>query len=149
LQTIRNGNFEVRFDENFADVIKHCASAARKHEDGTWITSEMISAYITLHHMGFAHSVETYREGLLVGGLYGISLGKAFFGESMFYLERDASKVALSALVDRMVEWGFHFIDAQQRTEHLRSLGAKPVPRPKFLDMMQEALKYPSITGKW
>jgi leucyl/phenylalanyl-tRNA---protein transferase len=149
LQTIRGKKFEVQFDGNFSEVIRHCASTSRKHEDGTWIVPEMIDAYTTLHKMGFAHSVGTYREGHLVGGLYGVSIGKAFFGESMFYLERDASKVALAALVDRLVEWEFHLIDAQQQTGHLRSLGARPVQRAVFLDLLKEAVKFPTITGKW
>jgi leucyl/phenylalanyl-tRNA--protein transferase len=148
-QTIRNGIFDVRFDEDFNAVIRHCATATRKHEDGTWIVPEMIEAYTTLHKMGFAHSVETYRDGKLAGGLYGVSLGRAFFGESMFYLERDASKVAMAALVELMISREFHFIDAQQRTEHLRSLGARPVPRNEFLEMLSKAVSLPSITGKW
>lgn len=148
-QTIRRGKYEISFNRDFKSVIKNCAEAGRRDEEGTWITPEMISAYINLHEMGYAHSVETYIDGNLAGGLYGISLGKAFFGESMFYLERDASKVALSALVDRCLEWGFHFIDAQQRTEHLRSLGAKTISRETFLSMLAGALKYPTLTGKW
>jgi leucyl/phenylalanyl-tRNA--protein transferase len=148
-QTIRRGNFEISFDEDFKSVIKNCAEGSRRDEAGTWITPEMISAYVNLHEMGYAHSVETYMNGKLAGGLYGISLGKAFFGESMFHLERDASKVALSALVDRCLEWDFHFIDAQQRTEHLRSLGAKPIARSSFLEMLAGALKYPTLSGKW
>lgn len=148
-QTIRRGKFEIRFDHDFRSVIKNCAEAGSREEEGTWITSEMISAYINLHDLGYAHSVETYVNGTLAGGLYGLSLGKAFFGESMFHLERDASKVALSALVDRCLEWDFHFIDAQQRTEHLRSLGARPVPRSTFLSMLAGALKYPTLSGKW
>ena len=88
-------------------------------------------------------------EGKLVGGLYGVSLGKAFFGESMFFLHRDASKVAFAALVERALEWGFHFIDAQQRTEHLRSLGAKAISRSTFLKMLEDALTHPTLTSKW
>lgn len=148
-QTLKNGNFEVRFDEAFERVIQSCSVTERKDQDGTWITAEMIDAYLKLHRLGYAHSVETYRQGKLVGGLYGVSLGKAFFGESMFHVERDASKVALSALVDRLVEWDFHFIDAQQKTEHLRSLGAHTIPRSEFLGMLQFALKFPTVTGKW
>ena len=148
-QTIRNRNFEVRFDTDFSQVIQKCAATTRKHEDGTWIIPEMISAYKKLHELGFAHSVETYSDGELVGGLYGISLGRAFFGESMFYTERDASKVALSALVDRMIEWDFLLIDAQQNTEHLGSMGAGPVSRLEFLLVLEEAMKYPTIKGKW
>jgi leucyl/phenylalanyl-tRNA--protein transferase len=148
-QSIRNGMLEVRFDEDFSSVIKNCAASGRRDEEGTWITTDMIAAYTVLHEMGFVHSVETYMEGKLVGGLYGVSLGKAFFGESMFFLQRDASKVALSALVDRMLEWDFHFIDAQQRTEHLKSLGAKAIDRSTFLEKLEHALTYPTITGKW
>jgi leucyl/phenylalanyl-tRNA--protein transferase len=148
-QTIRRGTFEVRFDEDFRSVMKNCAETGRRGEEGTWITPGMISAYVKLYEMGYAHSVETYLNGNLTGGLYGLSLGKAFFGESMFHLERDASKVALSALVDRCLEWDFHFIDAQQRTEHLRSLGAKSLPRASFLSLLTMALKYPTLTGKW
>jgi leucyl/phenylalanyl-tRNA--protein transferase len=148
-QTIKRGTFEVRFDEDFISVIKNCAETGQRDEEGTWITAGMITAYTALHELGYAHSVETYMGGKLVGGLYGLSLGKAFFGESMFYLHRDASKVALAALVDRSLEQGFHFIDAQQRTEHLRSLGARPVPRSIFLDMLTEAIKFSSVTGKW
>jgi len=147
--TIRGGKFEVSFDRDFKSVIKNCAEIGSREEEGTWITSEMIEAYVNLHELGYAHSVETYVNGTLAGGLYGLSLGKAFFGESMFHLERDASKVALSALVDRCIERDFYFIDAQQRTEHLRSLGARPVPRETFLTMLAGALKFPTLSGKW
>ena len=148
-QSIRRKNYEVHFDRDFRAVIKSCSSANRKDEDGTWITPEMIEAYAVMHDLGYAHSVETYLEGKLVGGLYGISLGRAFFGESMFYHERDASKVALAALADRMLEWDFHLIDAQQQTEHLKSLGARPVPREEFLKKLSVALNFPTIQGKW
>jgi leucyl/phenylalanyl-tRNA--protein transferase len=148
-QTLNRGIFEVRFDEAFESVIYHCSMAGRRVLEGTWITQEMIDAYIKLHKLGYAHSVESYLDGRLAGGLYGVSLGKVFFGESMFYIERDASKIALSALVDRLRDWGFHFIDAQQRTEHLRSLGAHAVPREVFLEMLQMALSFPTIKGKW
>jgi leucyl/phenylalanyl-tRNA--protein transferase len=148
-QSIRNADFEIRFDEDFKSVINHCATIKRHHEEGTWITEEMITAYVALHIAGYAHSVETYHNGKLAGGLYGISIGRAFFGESMFYIERDASKVALSALIDRLMEWGFHFIDAQQQTGHLQKLGARPVSRKIFLIMLDKALQFPSVTGKW
>jgi leucyl/phenylalanyl-tRNA---protein transferase len=149
LQTIRRGSMETRFDEDFHGVISACAVTGDRGQEGTWITEDMIAAYEQLHEMGYAHSVETYMHGELVGGLYGISLGKAFFGESMFFRERDASKIALAALVDRMLEWDFHFIDAQQRTDHLRSLGARSFPREEFLTMLENALSYPTIDGKW
>ena len=148
-QSIRNKHFDVRFDTDFISVIRACASAMRKHEDGTWITPEMIAAYSALHELGYAHSVETYLEERLVGGLYGISLGRAFFGESMFFVERDASKVALAKLAQRLSDWGFYFIDVQQQTRHLRSLGARTVPRTDFNEMLKEAMKFPTVSGKW
>lgn len=148
-QSIRRKNFEVRFDEDFRGVINYCAVIGSREEEGTWITPEMIDAYTRLHELGYAHSVETYIDDKLAGGLYGVSLGKAFFGESMFFIERDASKVALSALVDRLIERDFHFIDAQQRTEHLRSMGARAIARGTFLKMLRDALIYPTIPGKW
>jgi len=149
LQTIRRGTMEVSFDQDFPGIIAACSIAGKRQEEGTWITPDMISAYIKLHEMDFAHCVGTYIGGELAGGLYGVSIGKAFFGESMFFKERDASKVALAALVDRMLEWGFHFIDAQQRTEHLRRLGARPVARKAFLEMLEKAVSFPTINGKW
>jgi leucyl/phenylalanyl-tRNA--protein transferase len=148
-QSIRRKNFDIRFDEDFRAVITMCSKVGRRHEDGTWIVPEILDAYCRLHEMGYAHSVETYSDNRLVGGLYGISLGRAFFGESMFYIERDASKVALVSLVRRLTELGFHFIDAQQETSHLATLGARPVNREVFFGMLRDALKYPTITGKW
>ncbi|NOX46437.1 MAG: leucyl/phenylalanyl-tRNA--protein transferase, partial [Chlorobi bacterium] len=141
--------FKVYFDRDFKSVINNCAIARRKEGDGTWITKEMQEAYIKLHDAGFAHSVETYLDDRLVGGLYGISLGKAFFGESMFHFERDASKIALYSLVARMKEWGFHFIDVQQETDHLKSLGAENIPRTEFLELLKGALKFSTVKGKW
>jgi leucyl/phenylalanyl-tRNA--protein transferase len=108
--------FKVTFDRVFEDVIAACAAAPRDGQQGTWITKEMQDAYIKLHGLGYAHSVETWLEGELVGGLYGVSLGKAFFGESMFHQKTDASKVALAMLVERLKAWGFRFIDAQMTT---------------------------------
>jgi len=148
-QSIRNKNFEVYFDKDFESVINNCASSGRKGDAGTWITDEMQKAYIKLHEAGFAHSVETYLDDRLVGGLYGILLGKAFFGESMFHIERDASKIALYALVNRLTEWGFHFIDVQQETDHLKSLGAESISRNKFLKLLKQALKFPVVKGNW
>ena len=109
----------------------------------------MQQAYINLHRKGFAHSVETYSEDILVGGLYGVSLGKAFFGESMFHLQADASKVALHHLVELAKKWDFHFIDAQQPTAHLKSLGAEEIPRKEFLERLKKSLEYPTRNGKW
>lgn len=148
-QRIRNGGFEVRTDTCFASVIEHCASIGRKGQKGTWITSEMQIAYKALHREGLAHSFETFHKGKLVGGLYGVSLGRAFFGESMFHTQPDASKVALHALVDWCFQYDFHFIDAQQSTTHLKSLGAEEVSRDAFLVMLENALKFPAMRGLW
>jgi leucyl/phenylalanyl-tRNA--protein transferase len=148
-RTLRKRQFICQFDTNFEAVIRACAQTNRKEEDGTWITEEMIEAYIRLHRLGFAHSVEAYFEGKLVGGLYGVSLGKVFFGESMFFKKRDASKVALSYLCSQAEIWNFHFIDAQVKTDHLISLGAIEIEREEFLFRLNKALEYPSCKGKW
>ena len=148
-QTIRNKNFEVRFDYNFEEVIDNCSKTLRKDQEGTWITKEMKAAYIKLHEAGYAHSVETYYDGRLAGGLYGISLGKAFFGESMFFKEKDASKIAFYFLSEKIRGWNFNFIDAQIETSHLKNLGAVSISRNDFLIMLKKALKYPTIKGKW
>ena len=148
-QTINNTEYEVRFDTQFEKVISNCSKAPRTDQDGTWITREMKNAYIALHKLGLAHSVETYFNGELVGGLYGISLGKAFFGESMFFIKRDASKIALYFLIQKLKEWDFHFIDAQVETEHLKSMGAQLISRKEFLISLNTALNFPTIQGKW
>jgi leucyl/phenylalanyl-tRNA--protein transferase len=148
-QTLKSGKFQVRIDENFEAVIKACAGVNRTGQKGTWITKDIVSAYIRLHKEGYAHSVETYYQRKLVGGLYGVSLGKAFFGESMFFLERDASKVALFHLNELMLSWDFDFIDAQQSTNHLKRLGGVDIARDKFLDLLMKTLKNPTKKGKW
>ncbi|RLD45610.1 MAG: leucyl/phenylalanyl-tRNA--protein transferase [Bacteroidetes bacterium] len=148
-RTVQSDKFQIKFDRNFEEVINHCSKISRKGQPGTWITEEMKNAYINLHQLGFAHSVETYLDEKLLGGLYGISLGGAFFGESMFHLVTDASKVALWNLVDRALEWNFDFIDVQQDTEHLRSLGAVNVDRKKFLILLSESLKKETRKGNW
>ena len=148
-QTLRNNQFTVKFDSAFEEVIDACSKIQREGQDGTWITSEMKEAYITFHQLGFAHSVETYMDGKLAGGLYGVSLGRAFFGESMFYFQRDASKIALYFLVKKLIDWEFHFIDAQVETAHLINLGAESLPRKEFLYLLKKALIYPTIKGKW
>lgn len=148
-RTIRNKGFDVKFDTRFEEVIVACARVKRSDADGTWITEDMIKAYIQLFDLGFAHSVETYYKNELVGGLYGISLGKAFFGESMFFKMRDASKVALVQLVNKLAEWEFHFIDAQLETSHLISMGGSLITRKEFLVRLKDALIYPDIKGKW
>lgn len=148
-QSINNKKFEIKFDTLFEKVVSNCSKAPRPDQEGTWITKEIKQAYKKLHKLGFAHSVETYHNDKLVGGLYGISLGKAFFGESMFFKERDASKIALFYLVQKLKEWGFHFIDAQVETEHLKSMGAKLISRKDFLISLNTALNFKTIQGKW
>ena len=148
-KTLKKGIFKVTFDRVFEEVIAACATVDRDGQQGTWITQEMQDAYIKLHGLGFAHSVETWFDNQLVGGLYGVSLGKAFFGESMFHLKSDASKVALATLVERLKAWGFRFIDAQMTTEHLVSLGAQELSRRIFLKQLQSALRHPTKRGKW
>jgi leucyl/phenylalanyl-tRNA---protein transferase len=146
---IRKGTFQVYIDADFEQVITRCGETKRKGQRGTWITKEMKTAYVNLHLEGLAHSFETWFEGRLVGGLYGVSLGRAFFGESMFYLMNDASKVAFAALVEWCRQNEFHFIDAQQSTSHLKSLGAEEVRRGKFLKMLDKALQFPTLKGRW
>lgn len=148
-QILKQGVFKVTFDKAFESVIQACASVPREGQDGTWITPEMRGAYVFLHKQGFAHSVESWLHGELVGGIYGVSLGRCFFGESMFSRKANASKVALAALVERLTSWGFHMLDAQVTTQHLISLGAKEIPRGHFLERLQIALQFPTIRGNW
>jgi len=148
-KTLTREIFQISFDRAFEEVIQACASVARRGQKGTWITEEMQQAYVELHGLGYAHSVETWFGGQLVGGLYGVSLGRAFFGESMFHAKTDASKVALAVLVQQLKQWEFHFIDAQMTTEHLTRLGAKETPRRVFLKRLQSALRFPTKRGKW
>lgn len=129
-------HFEIRFDSAFSQVIHECSSAPRHGQNGTWIVPEMIEAYETLHSLGHAHSVEAYQNGILVGGLYGVSVGGVFCGESMFAKVSDASKVALCVLVEHLKAWKFDFIDCQVPTNHLKSLGAKEVSREFFLQRL-------------
>jgi len=148
-KTINKKVFDIRFDSNFEEVIVECSKIERKDQDGTWITNDMIDAYIDLHNQGYAHSVEAYFEGSLVGGLYGVSLGGAFFGESMFHTMTDASKVALYYLVDKLKDWDFDFIDSQVVTEHMKNLGAEEISREKYLLLLQNSLKKKTRNSKW
>lgn len=148
-KTLNKEIFNVTFDQAFGDVIRACALVPRDGQPGTWITDDMQEAYVRLHKLGYAHSVESWFDGKLAGGLYGVSLGKAFFGESMFHRTADASKVALAALVERLKLWKFHFIDAQMPTAHLLRLGAKEWPRRVFLKRLGEALRGTSKKGRW
>ena len=148
-KVLRNRGFTVCFDQRFDDVIHLCASTPRQGQEGTWIVPEMQKAYTQLHRLGWAHSVEVYLDNKLVGGLYGIAMGKAFFGESMFSQVKDASKVALKALNDVLAKRGYHFIDCQVPTKHLMRLGAQKIARSRFLDELSIALQYPSDRGYW
>lgn len=141
--------FTYTFDQAFEQVIQYCSSVKRKKQRGTWITSEMKKAYIQLHEAGYAHSVETYFEGKLSGGLYGVSIGTMFFGESMFHLKTDASKVALWHLVDFCLKNGIKVIDVQQNTSHLKSMGAELISRKNFLTLLEHNLASASIIGNW
>ncbi len=147
-KTLNKNIFHVTFDTAFDDVIQACA-ATRKDGFGTWITNSMLDAYRELHKQGYAHSVECWFEQKLVGGLYGLSLGHAFFGESMFTRKTDASKVALAHLVAQLKQWQFDFIDAQISSEHMTSLGMAEISRSQFIQKLQHTLKYSSRIGKW
>ncbi len=146
---LRQRPFEIRFDTAFAEVIGHCSRVPRPGQDGTWITAEMREAYLDLHEAGFAHSVEAWQDGGLKGGLYGVSLGGAFFGESMFSLVAEASRAALAALDARLSTRGFTMLDGQLPHEGLAGYGFRPVPRNQFLQALAEALRQEGRPGSW
>lgn len=148
-KTLRNGSFEVRFDSNFAGVMAACAATPRSGQDGTWITLEMENAYVRLHELGWAHSVETYENDTLVGGLYGLAIGRMFYGESMFAHRTDASKVAFAHLVRYLVCNQFGMIDCQMHTHHLASLGAREIPRTDFLTRMSVLNEVATARAPW
>ncbi|MCQ4256402.1 leucyl/phenylalanyl-tRNA--protein transferase [Stutzerimonas stutzeri] len=144
---MRQGVFTVTFDQAFKDVIEGCAGP-RDYSDGTWITTPMQDAYIELHRLGAAHSVEVWQNDQLVGGLYGLAMGQLFFGESMFSRTTDASKAGFVTLVERLKEWGFKLIDCQMPTEHLASFGSRSIPRHVFAETLDKYLDEPS-TARW
>ena len=147
---LRQKRFTVKLDRNFEAVMRHCASVPRHGQNGTWILPEVVESYTALHRRGFAHSVEVYdEEDELVGGLYGISVGAAFFGESMFSLKPDTSKIALAHLVELAKLWNFKFIDCQIPSEHLIRLGARRVERDRFLDELAETQQSLGVPGDW
>jgi leucyl/phenylalanyl-tRNA---protein transferase len=149
-RSLRPGLFSVTLDRCFRDVMQHCAEPRPQYPDGgTWITAEMLEAYTCLHQLGYAHSVETWKDGQLVGGLYGVALGGAFFAESMFTRVSDASKVALVSLVRQLQVWGFRLMDCQQSSPHVMALGAEAIPRREFLDHLAVALALPKRRGPW
>lgn len=144
-----SGDWQVKFDTAFSQVMSQCANVERKDQDGTWICSQMLHSYSELHHLGYAHSVEVWQEDLLIGGLYGISIGKMFFGESMFSKQADASKIALTALCLQLDKWGFDWIDTQVETEHLNSLGAIHISREAFENNLHRLAKEEFSAQKW
>lgn len=148
-KTLRNKGFAVTLDKAFAEVIQHCAQTGRPGQDGTWISPEMTHAYTTLHRLGHAHSVECWLEDRLVGGLYGVAMGKVFFGESMFSRVSDASKVAYVRLVEKLCGWGYELIDCQVYTAHLESLGAVEIPRAEFRRLLDILCEQPGRPGLW
>ena len=148
-KTLRNAGYEVRLDTAFDAIIGACASKPRDGQPGTWITREMQAAYLELHRLGHAHSVETWVDGKLAGGLYGIALGAAFYGESMFSDARDASKIALAHLCAHLKRGGFGIIDCQMETAHLASLGARPIPRRDFAARLDELCPRGDAPGHW
>jgi leucyl/phenylalanyl-tRNA--protein transferase len=148
-RTLRRGVYRVTADTAFDRVIRACSNQERPGQDGTWITPEMVAAYEELHRLGYAHSFEAWRGGELAGGLYGVSLGRAFFGESMFSEQPDASKVAFVTAVRWLAERGIELVDCQVRTEHLVRFGAREVPRDEFLAELKRAVASPALRGKW
>ena len=148
-KVLRNKDYAVRLDTAFAAVIAACADTARQGQAGTWISAEMQAAYLHLHELGFAHSVETWIDGKLVGGLYGVAIGRAFYGESMFSWATDTSKIALAHLGVQLRRLGFGIIDCQMETTHLASLGARPIPRREFLALLDRYVPDNVTPGRW
>jgi leucyl/phenylalanyl-tRNA--protein transferase len=147
-KTLNKGGFEVRMDTAFRAVMEACAQP-REGQAGTWIVPAIVDAYCRLHDLGLAHSVETWIDGELAGGLYGVALGKMFYGESMFSRRSDASKIAFVHLARQLERWGFGMVDCQMKTAHLASLGAREIPRHEFLSRLSELVNYPGIIGTW
>jgi leucyl/phenylalanyl-tRNA--protein transferase len=148
-KTLRRGIFEVRADTAFHEVMRGCARSKRPGQRGTWINRDMIRGYTALHERGYAHSIEAWQGGRLVGGLYGLSLGAVFYGESMFAEVPDASKVAFATLLGNLVRWDFQLLDCQSYTDHLASFGAEEWPRDEFLAVLETALQAPTRMGPW
>ena len=148
-RTLRNGDYSVRLDTHFGAVITACATTRREGQAGTWITPEIQAAYCKLHELGYAHSVETWVDDTLVGGLYGIAIGKMFYGESMFAHATNASKIAVAHLARFLAEQGFGLIDCQMNTAHLASLGAREIPRSEFIQRLQQLTAIPPLCGRW
>jgi leucyl/phenylalanyl-tRNA--protein transferase len=148
-RSVRGSDWVVRADTCFAEVIAACASTPRPGQDGTWITDQMQAAYIDLHALGYAHSVEVFSADRLVGGIYGVAIGRMFFGESMFSAAGGGSKVALAGLAQRLRQWGWPLIDAQVENDHLLSMGAEHWPRARFLQVVREQVGAGGAPGSW
>jgi leucyl/phenylalanyl-tRNA--protein transferase len=148
-RTLRAGNYSIKLDSNFPAIIHACARTRRQGQAGTWITAEMQAAYAKLYELGFAHSVETWVNDKMVGGLYGLSIGKMFYGESMFSHATDASKLAIAHLARYLDAQGFGLIDCQMNTPHLASLGAREIPRSEFITRLRELTAIPPLQGRW
>jgi leucyl/phenylalanyl-tRNA--protein transferase len=148
-RVLKKGEFAVTLDTAFPSVIHACAEVRGPRRDGTWITPEMKSAYCALHHAGYAHSVECWQNGELLGGLYGVSLGACFFGESMFSIVPNASKVAFVRLVRQLTAWEFTLVDCQMHTQHLARFGAKEIPRKRFIKLLRDVLDATTRKGVW
>lgn len=146
---MKKDDYEVRADTAFAKVVERCSQVPRPGQDGTWITDDLKCGFERLHELGFAHSIEAWKDDCLVGGLYGVSLGRAFFGESMFATEPDASKVAFATLLAQLAEWEFDLVDCQVYTDHLARFGAEHWPRRRFLGALGNALAGSTRRGKW
>lgn len=147
-QRMKKGGYEIRVDTSFEQVMTACGES-RKGQSGTWIGPAMMDAYTSLHEMGYAHSIETWMDGELAGGLYGLAIGRMFYGESMFARRTDASKMALAHLCRQLDLWGFELIDCQMETAHLASLGAKQVSREVFIQEMKRLIKLPPMANPW
>lgn len=145
---LQRRDYSVQSDSAFEQVMRGCA-APRAGQGGTWITDDMLAAYGTLHRLGHAHSIETWIDGKLAGGLYGVAIGRMFYGESMFTRATDASKLALAHLVRQLQRWGFELIDCQMETPHLARFGARKIPRAAFMRKLAELVNYPASPGKW
>jgi len=148
-RVLNSKRFRFSLDTAFAEVINACARAPRPGQNGTWIVPEMVTAYVRLHALGIAHSAEVWREGRLVGGVYGVALGSVFFGESMYFAEADASKAAFVSLVRWLASRGCTLIDCQQTTPHLLRFGARELSRREFLQRVSSGLNSPALSGKW
>ncbi|MEM8962840.1 MAG: leucyl/phenylalanyl-tRNA--protein transferase [Acidobacteriota bacterium] len=148
-KTLRRAPYRITFDHAFEEVIHACATSPRPDHQGTWIHPDLIEGFVALHRSGVAHSVEAWHGSELAGGLYGIALGAAFAGESMFFRQPDASKAAFVHLVEHLRDWSFHFVDCQVPTEHLERFGATEWPRDRFLDALSKALEIPTRLGPW